>query len=59
MKTVKCPSCNAKIRIDKYTERGDILYCDECEEEFVIVSLRPVKLQPVTEDDYDDDYYDD
>jgi len=50
---VVCPKCNAEIEIEDFYARGDIITCNECGEEYVIRSLRPIKLMPLEEDDPD------
>ena len=57
MKNVKCPACGGKIRIYYDHEPGDEVYCDDCEKEFQIMSIKPVILESF--DSLDDGYYDD
>ena len=56
-KVVKCPACGERIEISKDTERGDTVYCEECDREFKVVSLKPIKLEPLDEDEEDEDDY--
>ncbi len=50
---VACPKCGTEIEIEDFYAKGDIIACDECGEEYVIRSLRPIKLMPLEEDDPD------
>jgi lysine biosynthesis protein LysW len=53
---VVCPKCGSEIEIEDFYSKGDIIACDECGEEYVIRSLRPIKIMPLEEDnpDYED-----
>ncbi len=55
MEVVKCPECREKIEVSEYTELGDIVYCEECDQGYEIVSLDPIKLklERLEEDDED------
>lgn len=72
MPNVKCPMCGASVTVAKNAKEGDLVYCDACEAELEVVSLKPLELDwPLEEydddfdyedyedDDYDDDYDDD
>ena len=52
--------CGGSIYIYDENEVGDEVYCEECEKEFIILSLDPTFLEPLeSEDDYyfeDDEY---
>lgn len=51
MQTIKCPLCRSRIEVDSSNlERGDILWCNECNEEFVLISLKPLKVKPLKEE---------
>lgn len=56
----RCMSCGGDIRIYYDHEIGDEVFCEECEREYRICSLRPVHLEPLeTGNDYyfeEDDY---
>ncbi len=47
MRSKKCPSCRGEIRIFYDNEPGDEVYCEECEQEFEILSLVPLRLEPL------------
>lgn len=48
----KCPSCRGEIRIFYDNEPGDEVYCEECEQEFEILSLNPLRLDALESTDY-------
>ena len=57
-----CTECDAEIDVDEFdVDRGDQLSCPECGTNLVVVSLSPVELDlvPEDEDDEDDDDEDD
>ena len=57
MKTKKCPTCGGKIKIYYDHEMGDEVYCEDCERELQLISLSPLRLEPLEQ--YDDYYFDD
>ncbi len=52
MKTKRCTACGGDIQIYYDNEVRDDVYCNECEREYRIISMHPVKLQAL-ETDYD------
>ena len=49
----KCPMCSAVIQAPANSAIGDLVYCDQCDAELEIVSLKPLELDwPL--DDYED-----
>jgi alpha-aminoadipate carrier protein LysW len=50
-----CPECenNLDIELDE-VEEGDVITCEECGTEFVVVGVEPLELSRV-EDDYDEE----
>jgi len=51
-----CPECEFEIDIDEYdVDKGDTLECDNCGARLEVVSLSPVHLDVVTDDDDEDD----
>ncbi|MBU0682362.1 MAG: hypothetical protein KKD73_13175 [Proteobacteria bacterium] len=52
MITKKCPVCRGEIRIFYDNEPGDEVYCEECEQEFEILSLNPLRLDALESTDY-------
>ena len=65
MPNVSCPMCGAKVSVPSNVKEGNIVFCDACEAELEVVSVKPLELDwpldDYDEDDYDDDYddYDD
>lgn len=50
MKTKRCRTCSGDIRIYHDNEVGDDVYCDECEQEYRIISLCPIHLEALETD---------
>lgn len=49
----KCPMCGAALEAPSNAKVGDLVYCDQCDAELEIVSLKPLELDwPL--DDYED-----
>ena len=47
-----CVECDAGIDVDEFdVDRGDQLSCPECGTNLVVVSLNPVELDLVSDDD--------
>lgn len=60
MPTAICPECDEEVYVDADAEQSDVVSCDECGTDLVVVGLDPVELDIYDEeagDDYDD--YDD
>ena len=55
--SARCPACQTVIRFETSPELGSFIVCEECEAELEVVSLRPLKLSWVDEDEFED--YDD
>jgi lysine biosynthesis protein LysW len=56
---VRCPMCRETIEISRDTELDDIISCYDCDGEFRVVSLKPVKLEALDDDDWERDTDDD
>ncbi|MGI6638739.1 MAG: hypothetical protein ACOX4Z_06735 [Desulfobulbus sp.] len=62
----ECSICGGDIYIDSDCEEEDIVYCNDCEAEFLVHSLDPLRLTLLDddlddegdseEDDFDEDY---
>lgn len=52
--SARCPACQIMIRFESSPELGSFIVCEECEAELEVISLRPLKLSWVDEDEYDD-----
>ena len=56
-----CPECDTEIHVDEDVDKGENIFCEECETKLVVVGLDPIEVDVVTpgeeeEDDDDDDY---
>jgi len=55
----ECSICGGDIIVDGFCEEEDIVYCNDCEAEFLIRSLDPLRLKLLDTDiDESDDSYD-
>lgn len=61
----ECSICGGDIIIDEFCEEDDVVYCNDCEAEYLIRSLDPIRLKQLDEiendgdeDDYDEEYED-
>lgn len=67
MMSKKCPMCRGEIRIFEDNEPGDEVYCEDCEQEFEIISIAPIRLEALESSGYYeedsfgtyDEFYDD
>jgi lysine biosynthesis protein LysW len=49
--------CNSVVNVPSKKKEGDLIFCDSCDAELEIVSLRPLELDwPLDEYDSDFDY---
>ena len=54
----ECEICGGDILIDSFCEEEDVVYCNDCEAEYLIRSLDPIRLK-LLDDDIDTDIDDD
>jgi len=59
MPTAICPECQEEVYVDADSEQGDLVSCDECGSDLVVVGLDPVEVDLRSEDDDDRDMDDD
>lgn len=58
----ECSICGGDIIVDNFCEEDDIVYCNDCEAEYLIRSVDPIRLKLLDEDidsdidDADDSY---
>lgn len=45
----ECAACGASIRVAFHLGRGDMVYCEECQEPYIIENRYPVILQVLAE----------
>jgi lysine biosynthesis protein LysW len=46
----ECSVCGGDIIVDSYCEEDDIVYCNDCEAEFLIRSIDPLRLKLLDDD---------
>lgn len=46
---VRCPSCGILIELDSFIGVGDPVFCPECETEYTLVSVDPLRLKRVSD----------
>lgn len=57
MSKAKCPMCNSFVNVPGNGKEGDLVYCDSCNAELEIVSLKPLELDwPLGEFEYEGGY---
>ncbi len=54
MPTSICPECDEAVFVDAESEQGDVVVCDECGTQLVVVGLDPIELDVQEETDIDD-----
>jgi lysine biosynthesis protein LysW len=56
----ECTICGGDIIVDGYCEEDDIVYCNDCEAEYLIRSIDPIRLKRLDDEDVDEaeDSYD-
>ena len=70
MANAKCPMCGASVGVPTKVKEGDQVFCDACDAELEVVSVKPLELdwplddiedeyEDHDDDDDDDDDYDD
>jgi lysine biosynthesis protein LysW len=51
----ECTICGGDIIVDGFCEEDDVVYCNDCEAEYVIRSIDPIRLKLLDDDaDLDD-----
>ncbi|HMO79356.1 MAG TPA: hypothetical protein PKD24_01060 [Pyrinomonadaceae bacterium] len=53
MPTSICPECDEEVYVDADSEQGDVVSCEECGADLVVVGLDPLELDLRDEDDDD------
>lgn len=53
--TVFCPTCDTRIRLEDRPQLYDIISCPECEEEYEVIGLSPLKLEWIPGGDFDEE----
>jgi alpha-aminoadipate carrier protein LysW len=51
-----CPECEADIDVDEFdVDKGDLITCSECGTQLEVISVTPIELDVVSDDDEDED----
>ncbi|MDP2708971.1 MAG: lysine biosynthesis protein LysW [bacterium] len=50
MLTTQCPLCSSDVIIDEGTAENDLVSCLNCGAELEVVSLKPLQLEPLSQD---------
>ncbi|MGC9467352.1 MAG: hypothetical protein ACP5HS_02055 [Anaerolineae bacterium] len=53
----RCPECGAKLQLPENLSRWDRIYCESCNAELEVLSLRPLELEAVY--DFEEDELED
>lgn len=57
---VYCPECETDLDIDEdEVDEGEVVSCPECGSDFEVITINPIELKMVGEDEYDEDEDDD
>jgi lysine biosynthesis protein LysW len=59
MLRVECPECGEPVELSENTQVGDRVICVECGIELEVLSLSPLEVDYVLEDDWDEDWEED
>jgi alpha-aminoadipate carrier protein LysW len=51
MPNTVCPECTESIFVEADSEQGDVVSCEECGTDLVVVGLDPIELDLKSEDD--------
>ena len=53
---VYCPECETDLDIDEdEVDEGAVVSCPECGSDFEVITVSPIELKPVDEDEYEAD----
>jgi alpha-aminoadipate carrier protein LysW len=53
---VACPECETDLDIEEdEVDEGEIVSCPECGSDFEIITVNPIELKPVEEEDFDEE----
>jgi alpha-aminoadipate/glutamate carrier protein LysW len=53
---VSCPECESDLDIEEdEIDEGEIVSCPECGTDFEVITVSPIELKAVEEEDYDED----
>jgi alpha-aminoadipate/glutamate carrier protein LysW len=53
---VNCPDCETDLDIDEdEVEEGEVVSCPECGSDFEVITVNPIELKAVDDEEYDED----
>jgi alpha-aminoadipate carrier protein LysW len=53
---VLCPECESEIDVDEdELDEGEVVSCSECGSDFEVVTVEPLELAPISDEDEDDE----
>ena len=53
---VLCPECETYLDVEEdEVDEGEIVSCPECGSDFEVVTVSPLELKPVDEEDYEEE----
>jgi alpha-aminoadipate carrier protein LysW len=53
---VNCPECETDLDIDEEeVDEGEIVSCPECGSDFEIITVNPIELKAVEDEEYEDE----
>jgi alpha-aminoadipate carrier protein LysW len=53
---VLCPECETDLDVEEdEVDEGEIVSCAECGSDFEVVTVSPLELKPVDEEDYEEE----
>lgn len=53
---VFCPECDTDLDFEEdQVDEGEVVSCPECGTDFEVITVNPLELKPVDEDEYEDD----
>jgi alpha-aminoadipate/glutamate carrier protein LysW len=53
---IYCPECETNLDIEEdEVDEGEIVSCPECGMDFEVITVSPIELKPVDEDEYEED----
>lgn len=51
-----CPECETDLDVEEdEVDEGEIVSCPECGSDFEVVTVSPLELKPVDEEDYEEE----
>ena len=53
---IYCPECETNLDIDEEeVDEGEVVSCPECGSDFEVITVNPIELKPVEEEEIADD----